>query len=271
MVLRKPTTITNPELADTTGLNNYAAPAVQAPLYATEPTDTGSYVLPSFTGIGTTPDSNYVVSSPLARDPSTGVVGNINPATGQMNQPGTEGTDAPIASVNPNPPQLVQPGTGDPYYGLGPGPGDPNDLSGLGFDPEYSAVQRRLEAALARQQVQADEDTSATQADIGLRRRNMQQQHPQDLKNLLEGFAGRGMAYSGRYANDVGENENAYAGALTGLDTEQAGRLSAIQRALSNFKADQEPVLEDAKLAYVRKRAADASDYAARLAAARGV
>lgn len=205
------------------------------------------------------PAASQALTTPVAVDPTQGVVGHIDPNTGAV---ATNYNDLPGGV-----PSTAQP-TQDPNYGLGAAP-DPNDLSQMGYDPEYSAIQRRLKQAFDRAQSQSGEDIAATQADIGNRRRNMQQQHPNDLRNLLENFAGRGMAYSGRYATDQGDMENQYAGALTGLDTEQAGRVSAIQRALSNLQADQNNTLEDAQMAYVRKRASQAEQYAQQLAAAK--
>lgn len=136
-------------------------------------------------------------------------------------------------------------------------------LDSLGYDPEYDAVVRRLNNELATELSQVDEDTSTVKADIGVRRRGLQQQHPTDLKNILENFAGRGMAYSGRYVDENANNENQYANQLSGLDTEQTGRLSAIDRALTKFKQGQANTLSDAQGARAAREAAKAEKDAA--------
>jgi hypothetical protein len=151
-----------------------------------------------------------------------------------------------------------------------PVPIDAPKIGDLGYDPEFDAVQRRLAAALAAQQSHVNEDTNNVNLDVGTRRHNVEQQHPLDIKNILENFAGRGMAYSGRYAQDNQANEDQYAGQLSGLDSEKATRLSAIQRAMQQFQDDQQTTMNDAYSAYAGRAAAKAEADAAAAQAAAG-
>lgn len=148
--------------------------------------------------------------------------------------------------------------------------GPPQSVADIGYDPEFDAIQRRLAAALAAQQSHVNEDTNNVNLDVGTRRHAIDQQHPLDLKNILENFAGRGMAYSGRYAQDNQANEDQYAGQVSGLESEKATRLGAIQRAMQQFQSDQNTTMNDAYSAYTGRAVAKAEADAAAAQAASG-
>lgn len=165
-----------------------------------------------------------------------------------------------IRVLNPNAPPSVAAPQGLPQIG------------DLGYDPEFDAVQRRLAAALAAQQSHVNEDTNNVNLDVGTRQHNIETQHPIDLKNILENFAGRGMAYSGRYSQDNQANQDQYAGQMSGLESEKATRLGAIQRAMQAFQSDQQTTMNDAYSAYTQRAAAKAeADAAAARADAGGL
>lgn len=133
-------------------------------------------------------------------------------------------------------------------------------MNGLPYDPSYEGVRRAIEAK--RSAANAGINQQRTQMDIeaNTQKREIDQQAPEILKELLEGFAGRGMAFSGRYATDVGEQQNQFAAAKSRIDQMLTGNRSALEAEMAKFEAGLQSELSEAEYEYARSLAERAGD-----------
>lgn len=128
-------------------------------------------------------------------------------------------------------------------------------MNGLPYDPSYEGIRRAI--AAKREAANAGLNQQRTQMDIeaNTQKREIDQEAPEVLKQLLEGFAGRGMAYSGRYARDVGEQQNQFAAAKSRIDQMLASNRSALDAEMAKFEAGLQSELSEAEYEYARSLA----------------
>lgn len=128
-------------------------------------------------------------------------------------------------------------------------------MNGLPYDPSYEGVRRAI--AAKRDAANAGLNQQRTQMDIeaNTQKREIDQEAPEVLRELLERFAGRGLAYSGRYASDVGEQQNQFAAAKSRIDQMLAGNRSALDAEMAKFEAGLQSELSEADYEYARSLA----------------
>lgn len=133
-------------------------------------------------------------------------------------------------------------------------------LNGLPYDPSYEGVRRAIAAKRDAANAGLNQQRTNMELEAGGQKREIDQQSPEILKQLLEGFAGRGLAYSGKYAMDMGEQQNQFAAAKSRIDQMLAGNRSALDAEMAKFEAGLQSELSDAEYQYARSLAENAGN-----------
>lgn len=128
-------------------------------------------------------------------------------------------------------------------------------MNGLPYDPSYEGTRRAIEAKRAAANAGLAQQRAQMDIEANTQKREIDQQAPTILRQLLEAFAGRGLAYSGRYAADVGEQQNEFASAKSQIDRALAGNRSALEAEMAKFEAGLQSELSEAEYRYAREMA----------------
>lgn len=141
--------------------------------------------------------------------------------------------------------------------------------SGLAYDPEYTQVMQQIARKRGLAQSHLAEDKQHMQSGVYEQQRSMEQQHPIDLENIRNNYAGRGLLRSGGTIRDTVNEETNYANRVTGLQRTLTDALNSYDRQFNDqnqgWQDEETSALQDA----IRRRAAQiAANNAAGQAAA---
>jgi hypothetical protein len=110
-----------------------------------------------------------------------------------------------------------------------------NPTAGLPGDAQYSQFLQNQQQGQTQHNAEYIQQQHDLQVEAEKQRRGINQNAPDAYKHLLDTFAARGMAHSGRYADDLGEAHNNVAGQLSGIDGDLAQKLNALLAGNANF------------------------------------
>jgi hypothetical protein len=120
--------------------------------------------------------------------------------------------------------------------GSNPETHDPNNpTAGLPGDAQYSQFLQNQQQGQTQHNAEYTQQQHDAQVGAEKQRRDINDNAPDAYKHLLDTYAARGMAHSGRYATDLGEAHNNVAGQLSGIDGDLAQKLNALLAGNANF------------------------------------
>jgi hypothetical protein len=126
---------------------------------------------------------------------------------------------------------------GNPQPGIGrPEAHNPNNpTAGLPGDAQYSQFLQNQQQSQTQHNAEYTQQQHDAQVGAEKQRRDINDNAPDAYKHLLDTFAARGMAHSGRYADDLGQAHNNVAGQLSGIDGDLAQKLNDLLVGNANF------------------------------------
>ena len=139
-------------------------------------------------------------------------------------------------------------------------PGASQGATGLPFDPEAADAQQDLQGQKNRFESDATSEGQRIEREYGSQRRSVEDQQPGAAKNLLENYAGRGMAYSSGYSYDQADQQGQYANLLGELEQGRTGGLADLLRQRGLFNDDYAGRLQSIQSAAARRLANQAGD-----------
>lgn len=166
--------------------------------------------------------------------------GNGQSATGNMNAQNESATQklmsqqsGPLGGAGASGATRVTQGLGRPSVsttGRVQAPTAATGATGLPFDA--SAADAQVELGTQNNQAQLDFERAQRdfERSILMGQREVEQSRPNDQRNLLEDFAGRGLAFSSGYGYETGQLENGYADILRQLQESGAEGNADLQR-----------------------------------------
>ena len=178
----------------------------------------------------------------------------------QVRNPSTAtGAGAAVQTPTPNPQAgpLAVTNTGKLKPQL---PSASTGATGLPFDPTAADAQVQLQAQKNRFESDAAAEEQRIQREYMMQRRGVEEEMPNAQRELLERYAGRGLAYSSGYAYDQGDQQGQYARLLSQLESGQTDGLADLLRQRGLFNDDWSSRLQAVQAAAARRLAEQAGD-----------
>lgn len=132
--------------------------------------------------------------------------------------------------------------------------------TGLPFDIDAADAQQQLLSRKNRFEQEFTQGQQGLERDYTLQRRSVEDQLPDERRNLLENYAGRGLAYSSGYAYDTGDLEGQYANLLAQLEGGKTEGLADLLRQRGLFNEDYASQLQAIQAAAARRLSDQAGD-----------
>lgn len=126
----------------------------------------------------------------------------------------------------------------------------------LGKDASYQRTLRDLGRALTDYRARMGIEKTRTSTEYGFAKRQMGQQQQNDLRDIKDDFAARGIVTSGVFASRIGEYNTQYNNQLGTLTRGYNNQLQDFQSAYQEFLRNQQSQKEAAREAAIRRRAA---------------
>lgn len=132
--------------------------------------------------------------------------------------------------------------------------------TGLPFDVGAADAQQQLLGRKNRFEQEFTQGQQGLERDYMLQRRSVEDALPDERRNLLENYAGRGLAYSSGYAYDTGDLEGQYANLLAELEGGKTEGLADLLRQRGMFNEDYASQLQAIQAAAARRLSDQAGD-----------
>lgn len=126
----------------------------------------------------------------------------------------------------------------------------------LGSDADYQSTMRDLQRALTDFKARQIVDKTRAGTEYGYAKRTEDLQKTQDLKNIMDDFAARGIVRSGVYAQRVGDYNTSFDTKRGELSRQYNNQLTDFATQLRDFQRQQSLQQDAAKQAAIRRRAA---------------
>ena len=179
-----------------------------------------------------------------------------NKPQGAPGQQATGGSAAPTPGMG-GPPSLAVTDIGKLRPQL---PGASQGGTSLPFDPEAADAQQNLQGQKNRFESDATAEGQRIEREYGSQRRDIEDQQPEDARRLLEGYAGRGLAYSSGYSYDQADQQGQYSNLMSELEQGRTGGLADLLRQRGLFNDDYAGRLQSIQTAAARRLADQAGD-----------
>lgn len=178
-------------------------------------------------GVNGVPADQYMPPSSGAASHNPG--GGLGPGMETMNpqSPNPAPSTGPVAPGNSGGTPAVQATPGVP--GVPPVAAQPDPLGGLAYDPEYAAKQALIAQHRAAAQDYLNQGKHNAQTAAYGRQRQIDQEAALRYKQLLDNYAGRGLAYSGSYGGAYGNAQNDVANQQAGVQQDLTSQLNDLQ------------------------------------------
>lgn len=132
--------------------------------------------------------------------------------------------------------------------------------TGLPFDPEAADAQQQLLSRKNRFEQMVNDAQYGLERDYTTRKRTVEDEIPDSKRQLLESYAGRGLAYSSGYTHDYGDLSSQYANLLAELEQGKTEGLANLLRQRGMFSEEYATQLQNIQAAAARRLAEQAGD-----------
>jgi hypothetical protein len=143
----------------------------------------------------------------------------------------------------------------------GPGGKTYKSLNDIPLDDAYSAGTQGLDNQLSQYLANYGINTSRTKDNLAEQEHYLGQAQTDDLRGLLNSYAGRGVVNSSSYGYQFGDTERQYGDRRASIEKQSAASLADLARQLSDFKQNIATNKDQLKAEAIARRAATYGSY----------
>lgn len=201
---------------------------------------------------GKTPQQMATEAKMRAQGPSQSRSGLASTALNRLPSRTTTGPGMPTPAPVGSPVSFSPTGQIIPTYR------PPTPVQSLPYDAGFNDDSQSLLENLTQNQNNLTKQKSDLEREYTVDRSTVEKQLPDMLRNVLNSFSGRGLAFSSAYGNKVGETQNEVANTISQIESNRARSNSDIEGMQANLQSGYQTALSKAQQAAARRSAEQA-------------